>query len=81
MPEEKRTKIPHYPSYICLNCGEKHCNGLTKNIVYASTFHMGVCDICGETSALTQPRDYGHLTQRAIKMYQKAYEKSLRKKS
>lgn len=73
-------KTKHYPSYICADCGEKHCNGLSKLITYASTFHEGVCDMCGKISSLTQPRDYGHLTQQAIKMYQKYYEKSLREK-
>lgn len=74
-------KTEHYPSYICADCGKKHCNGLPKLKNYKSTFHEGVCDMCGKTSALTQPRDYGHLTEESIKLYQKQYEKSVRKKS
>lgn len=73
-------KTKHYPSYICIDCGQKHCKGLPRKSIYSSTFHEGVCDMCGNTSALTQPRDYGQLTQRAIKLYQKRHEESLREK-
>lgn len=81
MPKRGIQKDYNLPSYICIDCGQKHCKGLPYSLIRSSTFHEGVCDMCGNTSALTQPRDYGQLTQRAIKLYQKRHEESLRKKS
>lgn len=80
MPKKKSTTNSERPSYICIDCGQEHCKGLPESLIHSPTFHEGVCDMCGKTSSLTQPRDYGHLSQRAIRMYQKYYEKSLREK-
>jgi len=42
--------------WVCLTCGlEKG----TKNADRGATWHAGVCDMCGEKSYVTQPRDFG----------------------
>lgn len=81
MSKRRMQKNHYYPSYICIDCGEKHCNWFPQKTIASSTFHQGVCDMCDKKTALTQPRDFGHLTQKAVKLYQKKYEESIRKKS
>ncbi len=44
--------------WICQSCGEKYCNGPQFSV---STWHMDTCDICGEETACTEPRDFGYL--------------------
>lgn len=56
----------HKIYWVCQECGEearqrtmksgvKHC-GRAK----LSTWHVGKCDVCGETKPVTEPRDFGH---------------------
>jgi len=48
-----------YPSWICRECGVKY--GRSQFFKRWATFHAGTCDICGAKTAVTEPRDYGHL--------------------
>lgn len=46
-----------YPSWICCYCGQKYGNRSWG----IATWHIGTCDICGEKTAVTEPRDFGNL--------------------
>lgn len=46
-----------YPSVICYDCGEKH----GRRIPSIATWYPETCDVCGEKTDCTQPRDFGHL--------------------
>ena len=43
-----------YPKWICSLCGKKY----SKKQFQISTWHKGVCDVCGETADVTEPRDF-----------------------
>ena len=43
-------------AWICSPCGKKH----GTRVPTMATFHLGKCDYCGEETAVTEPRDYGH---------------------
>jgi hypothetical protein len=47
-----------YPDWICADCGEKLGRGGGSK--YA-TWHVDPCDVCNETTMVTEPRDFGHL--------------------
>jgi hypothetical protein len=47
----------NYPSWICGDCGTKY----GRKPCGIACWHMGVCGVCGKTTAVTEPRDYGHL--------------------
>lgn len=48
-----------YPTWVCLDCGLKLGKGrATKS---CTTWHMAVCNVCGKKTAVTEPRDFGHL--------------------
>ena len=46
-----------YPTWICGDCGtiygRKPCG--------VATWHFDKCDVCGEETTVTEPRDFGHL--------------------
>lgn len=47
-----------YPQWICAPCGEKH----GRKACGITSWHEGdACDICGDKTITTEPRDYGHL--------------------
>lgn len=46
---------------ICSDCGNKY----GKYSVGCSSFHEGICDVCGKKAAITETRDFGYL-QRGI---------------
>ena len=46
---------------VCCDCGTKY----GKYSVGCSTYHMGTCQVCGKTAAVTETRDFGYL-QRGI---------------
>ena len=56
-----------YPINVCDKCG-KEANRLTclkkhgkepwKIKFSCSTYHKGICDVCGEETAVTEARDY-----------------------
>lgn len=45
-----------YPKKICFHCGNKY--GKPRDT--ASTIHLNKCDVCGETTGVTEPRDFGN---------------------
>lgn len=47
-----------YPDWICHDCGAKHGRRPMGGI---STWHQGICGVCGSNAPVTEPRDYGHL--------------------
>ena len=51
--------VPPYPVWICLPCGNRLGRGAPAG--HVCTVHIGVCDVCGETRAVTEPRDFGYL--------------------
>lgn len=51
------SKLVVYPDWICFPCGEKY----GRKQVGIATWHVGTCDVCGQTDAVTEPRDFGHL--------------------
>jgi hypothetical protein len=51
-----------YPTWICNDCGVRHCKGAPEKI-YA-TFHIGTCQCCMVSGIpVTEPRDYGHFVE------------------
>ena len=42
---------------ICSDCGNKY----GKYSVGCSSFHIGTCEVCGETKPITEVRDFGYL--------------------
>jgi methionyl-tRNA synthetase len=48
-----------YPQWICFDCGEKY--GRRK--AGTCTVHPDICDVCGEETMVTEPRDFGHLKE------------------
>lgn len=64
----KKPKInKDYPNWVCNKCG-REANRLTclkkygkepiKIAFTCSTFHSGECDVCGEKTSVTEPRDF-----------------------
>lgn len=57
------SKLKKYPTWVCSDCGKA---GLTSKSVdrympeEVSTFHKGICGVCGKELSVTQPRDYGY---------------------
>ena len=51
-----------YPEWICDLCA----GAAGKRLRGLATFHPDVCSLCGETRSVTEPRDYGHLSQQEI---------------
>lgn len=47
-----------YPDWVCADCGMKH----GRHNPGIATWHLGRCDICGKEKAVTEPRDFGHLS-------------------
>jgi hypothetical protein len=50
-----------YPDWICRPCGFAY--GRFPGQDRVSTYHQDTCGICGEFTACTEPRDFGHLRQ------------------
>jgi len=54
------TKEIDYPSWVCYDCARNAgyvCQGMQMQL---STYHMGICDVCNEEKALSEPRNYGY---------------------
>lgn len=49
--------------WVCSNCGlkalRKKCNQKIRQHT-CSTWHIGICDICGKKTAVTEHRDFGY---------------------
>jgi hypothetical protein len=56
---------PPYPAWICRSCGDKHGRGMPER--HIATWHQDTCDICGEVTACTEPRDFRHLREWPIR--------------
>lgn len=52
--------MPDYPAYICEDCGRKWGRRSPSD---ATTWHEGVCDLCGEERPVSEPRDFGYLRE------------------
>jgi hypothetical protein len=48
-----------YPNWICNACGLRHGR---KRAGEGTTWHHGKCDVCQQPATVTEPRDFGHLT-------------------
>ena len=49
--------MSNYPAWICGDCGERY----GRRIPTCATWHEGdACGWCGETTATTEPRDFGY---------------------
>lgn len=52
----------YYPTWVCFPCGYKYGRWNAKQRAeHICTIHTGICDICGQERAVTEPRDFGHL--------------------
>ncbi|MGA3168439.1 MAG: hypothetical protein ABSF14_20240 [Terriglobia bacterium] len=50
-----------YPSWVCGICGEKYGKVSMAKRGGIATWHEDECGICGDFTACTEPRDFGHL--------------------
>ena len=63
---KKTGNITKKISWICFDCGAKY--GRRKDFAFNyATCHYDVCDICGNNTAVTEPRDFGGLVLERIK--------------
>ena len=62
---------------ICADCGfvanhltmlKRYGNKSIKPCFDVSTFHIGICDICGQKKHVTELRDFFYPTERACKL-------------
>jgi hypothetical protein len=53
------SKGKSYPDWICRPFGFAYGRFPSQDRV--STYHQDTCDICGELTACSEPRDFGHL--------------------
>lgn len=53
-------KLKPYPTWICNDCGNKACYSQHRHPSLMSTYHIGICDVCGEKTFVTEPRDFGY---------------------
>lgn len=58
MEDNVLAKAIEYPNWICAKCGASYGN----HDPGVATWHIGKCDICGRTTEITEPRDFGHLS-------------------
>ena len=58
----------HNNSFICKKCAKKYCRNEKPGAEGSYTVHTGFCDVCGESSLLTQVRDYGGLNDRSTEI-------------
>jgi hypothetical protein len=49
-----------YPAWVCVDCGKEYGHKLPGE---GTTWHHGVCGVCGEDDIVTEPRDFGHLKE------------------
>ena len=60
-PMNQREKKPHYPSWICADCGTNYGRPMPKG--HVATWHKGVCGWCERSNvSVTEPRDFRYPT-------------------
>ena len=47
----------NYPRWVCRECGVKASRNV-NNILQVSTYHTGICGVCGKEKDVTEPRDF-----------------------
>jgi len=49
-----------YPTWVCSECGlEASRNMGNRPLAFTrSTFHPGICGVCGKEKSVTEPRDF-----------------------
>jgi hypothetical protein len=57
MPKKPMKEILSKAGWCCINCGEKYGRKRTTE----STWHVGTCDVCGNTDVVTETRDFNNL--------------------
>lgn len=70
--DKAKSKTLKYPQRICSQCAAKYCRRSTCGL---ATWHDDTCGICGNVTNVTEPRDFGHLTNEGIKMLATRNEK------
>lgn len=67
-----------YPAWVCTPCAEK-AGGIWPN-GHVGTFHNGICHVCGELKAVTEPRDFGYpklkVNKNAVELSRQYYDSS-----
>lgn len=59
MPSPVAKMSTLYPETLCADCGNKY----GRIPCGEATWHMGKCGICDRLTAVTEPRDFGHLKE------------------
>jgi hypothetical protein len=56
----KRIKVTreNYPTWTCGKCAEEAGGRFPKD--HIATYHYNICDVCGQKTTVTQPKDYGY---------------------
>lgn len=49
---------PPYPVWTCRECGDAYGRGMPED--HVATWHTGICGVCGQEAAVTEPRDFRH---------------------
>ncbi|MDR0274103.1 MAG: hypothetical protein LBI48_01945 [Burkholderiaceae bacterium] len=47
----------NYPAWVCADCGRKYGHRVPD----VATWHEDTCGVCGKQTAVSEPRDFGHL--------------------
>jgi hypothetical protein len=50
--------VNNYPTWVCSFCAKIAGGKIPRGHVY--TIHIGICDICGRRTKVTEPRDFGY---------------------
>lgn len=53
----KKKEAEVYPEWVCAECGDKY--GYRE--ADESTWHINDCEVCGNTTMVTEPQGFGHL--------------------
>jgi hypothetical protein len=48
------------PDWVCRDCGIKY-SLRNKLVSLISTWHDDICGVCGKSTSVTEPRDFGYL--------------------
>ena len=64
---DNRQSHPAYPQWVCAECGRRYSRRIRTGSNFSvcneyATWHHGECGVCGQSENVTEPRDFGHLT-------------------